>query len=242
MAAEPLRLIVAGAAGRMGSRVAALASADPRFHVVARVFHQTPLENRGPAPITLQQVPERLSHADAVVDFSAPSSSVALAQACAQARKPVVIGTTGWKQADLARLKAVARKTAVFLAPNFSPAVSVFFHIAAQAARLLPGYEAGISEIHHSRKKDSPSGTALKLAEAVRAGRRNENPVPTASQRLGDVIGEHTLTLAGPFERLELTHRAHSRDVFARGALEAALWLRSRRVGLYGMPDLLGLE
>jgi len=236
MPSEPLRIIVAGAAGRMGSRVAALAMADPRFHVVARVFHHTPLDGRGPVMISARQVAEKLEHADVIVDFSSPSSSLAFAAAAASRRKGVVIGTTGWKPAQLERLRALSKKAPVFLAPNFSPAVAVLAGLAAQASRLLPGFEAGILEIHHSRKKDAPSGTALRLAGALARGR-----VATVSQRLGDVVGEHTVTLAGPAERLELKHIADSRDVFASGALQAALWLKPKKRGLYGMQDLLGL-
>lgn len=240
--AAPLRVIIAGASGRMGLRVAALASGDARFQVMGRVRHKTPLDGFGPPAIEPGELRARLSEADALIDFSAPEASVAFARAAAQARKAAIIGATGFSQAQLAHLKAAARKTAVFLAPNFSPAVAVLFHLAKEAACLLPGFEAGIAEIHHRAKKDAPSGTAFLLAAAVRRGRKVEAEIPAVSQRLGDVIGEHTLTLAGPNERLELTHRAHSRDVFARGALEAALWLRAKRPGLYGMTNLMGLK
>ncbi len=225
MPIKPLSIIVAGASGRMGARVEALARADARFEVAARITIDHPLMARD------------LESAGAIVDFSAPSASIAFAAAAARARKPIVIGTTGWTAAQTKKLAAFSRKTPIFLSPNFSRGVSVLFELAALASRLLPGCSAAIVETHHDRKKDAPSGTALKLAAAT--GRAK---VPTLSQRLGDVVGDHTLTLAGPCERLELTHRADSRDVFARGALDAALWLRARRPGLYGMKDLLGLR
>jgi 4-hydroxy-tetrahydrodipicolinate reductase len=118
--------------------------------------------------------------------------------------------------------------------------VALLTRLAAEAARGLPGYDAGIVETHHKAKKDAPSGTALRLAQAVRDGAGAGAAVATASLRLGDVVGEHALTFAGPFERLTLSHSAESRDVFARGALDAALWLRRRKTGLYDMLDLLG--
>jgi 4-hydroxy-tetrahydrodipicolinate reductase len=112
--------------------------------------------------------------------------------------------------------------------------------LARQAARALKDYDAGILEIHHTRKKDSPSGTALRLAEAVRQGRPGD--VQISAQRLGDVVGEHALIFAGPDERLSLSHSAQSRDVFARGALDAAAWVARKKPGLYDMLDLMGLE
>ena len=115
-------------------------------------------------------------------------------------------------------------------------------HLAAVAARRLDGYDAALVETHHKKKKDSPSGTALRLAQAVMEGRRDKRPVPTASLRLGSVVGDHTLLFAGPFEVLELSHRAESRDVFAQGALEAALWVSKKTSGLYDMMDFLGLR
>jgi 4-hydroxy-tetrahydrodipicolinate reductase len=119
--------------------------------------------------------------------------------------------------------------------------VAVLAHLAAEAARLAPGYDAALIDVHHSAKRDAPSGTALRLARAVRDGRGEDAPVPTASVRIGGVVGDHTVIFAGPDERLELTHRAESRDLFARGALDAALWAAKKKPGLYGMNDLLGL-
>lgn len=229
MMKRPLGLILCGASGRMGSRVAALAAADARFSVLARVD----LGFAGKPP---------WAEAGAIVDFSAPGASLEFVQAAARAKKPIVIGTTGFSSPQLSRLKAFSRRTPVFLSPNFSRGVAVMARLAAEAARLLPGYGAAVSEIHHDQKKDAPSGTALRLARAVQEGRKDGRPIPAVSQRLGDVVGDHTLTFAGPFERLELTHRAHSRDVFARGALEAALWVAGNRPGLYGMEDLMGLR
>lgn len=229
MPSRPLRLIVCGAAGRMGSRVARLAAEDRRFRLTARVFHQT----------TAEVFSACLPQTDVIVDFSAPAASVGFAAAAARARKALVIGTTGLSSAQQARLRSCARRIPVLLSPNFSPAVNLMLRLCAQAARLLPRFEASISEIHHARKKDAPSGTALKIAEAVKRGRGAAQPVPTVSQRLGDIVGEHTLTLAGPFERLELTHRAHSRAVFASGALAGALWIYRKKPGLYGMDDWL---
>lgn len=227
---QPLRIVVCAPKGRMGSQVADLAEGDPRFVVAARAGRE----------LSGEALLEALKDSDAAVDFSTPEAGVAFAAAAARAGCAFVCGTTGFTPSQRARLKAAARKVPVFLAPNFSIGVAVLYRAAALAARALKGYDAGIVETHHAAKRDAPSGTALRLAEAVKEARGDGREVPAVSQRLGTVIGEHTLTLAGPFERLELTHRAQSRALFAGGALEAALWLRGRKPGLYGMEDLVG--
>lgn len=218
-----VRIVVTGATGRMGSLVAALAAKDERFEIAAAVSRQGP------------DIEDSLAQADVVVDFSAPEPAVAYVKAAAAAGKAVVVGTTGFTPAQKAAVAAAAKRAAVFMAPNFSAGAAVLCRLAAEAARLLPDWERALSETHHSKKKDAPSGTALRVAEAA-------GGAATVSLRVGDVVGDHTLILAGPYERLELTHRAHDRAVFAKGALEAARWLRGKKPGLYGMNDLLGLK
>ena len=230
-ATTPLKIAVCGAAGRTGSRAAALASTDPRFHLVARVDRARAAEFE-----------DEVGAVAVAVDFSAPDATVRYAAACARTGVAFVSGTTGLSDVQRAQLAAAAKKIPVFAAPNFSRGVTLMAWLAAEAARRLPGYDAAIVEIHHKGKKDAPSGTALSLAQAVRDGRGTDEPVPAASVRLGDVVGDHVLTFAGPFERLALSHQAESRDVFARGALDAALWLAKKRPGLYDMSDLLGLR
>lgn len=229
--ASPLRLAVCGATGRTGSRVAALAALDPRFRLVERVdsARAKAFENE-------------VSGCDVVVDFSVPDATVRFAAACARADVPVVIGTTGLTDVQKAQVARAAAKTPVFLAPNFSRGVTLLLHLAAEAARLAPDLDAAIVETHHKTKKDAPSGTALRLAQAVTQARRGSDEVPTLSLRLGGVVGDHALTFAGPHETLELSHRAQSRDVFAAGALDAALWLARKKPGLYDMLDLMGLK
>lgn len=227
----PLKLAVCGASGRTGSRVAALAAVDPRFHLLARV---------GRAQAAAFE--DEAGACGAVIDFTVPEASVRFAAACGRAKVPLVIGTTGLTDVQRAQIAAAARKTAVFMAPNFSRGVTLLLHLAGEAARRLPDYDAAIVETHHKGKKDAPSGTALRLAQAVSEARRSDAAVPTASVRVGGVVGDHALTLAGPFERLTLAHAADSRDAFALGALEAALWVSRKKPGLYDMLDLMGLR
>lgn len=227
----PIRLAVCGATGRTGSRVAALAALDPRFRLVERVDSAR-----------ARAFESEVSGCDTVVDFSVPDAAVRFAAACGRAGVPIVIGTTGLTDVQRAQVARAAAKIPVFLAPNFSRGVTLLLHLAREAARLAPELDAAIVETHHKGKKDAPSGTALRLAQAVMDGRRTKDETPTLSLRLGGVVGEHVLALAGPHETLELTHRAGSRDLFAAGALDAAAWLAKRKPGLYDMLDLMGLR
>jgi 4-hydroxy-tetrahydrodipicolinate reductase len=229
--AAPLKIAVCGASGRTGSRVAALAAADPRFHLIARV---------GRAQASAFE--DEVGAYGAVIDFTTPDSAVKFAAACGRAQIPFVSGTTGLTDVQRARVVAAARRTAVFMTANFSRGVTMLLHLAEVAARRLPDYDAAIVETHHMGKKDTPSGTALRLARSVAEGRRSDDAVPTASVRIGGVVGDHSLTLAGPCERLILSHAAESRDAFARGALEAALWTAKKNPGLYDMLDLMALR
>ena len=199
--------------------MAALAAADPRFEVVATA-----------------------ALADAAIDFTTPEASLRFASACIRAKIPFISGTTGLSDAQRRKLAAAAKKIPVFAAPNFSRGMALMTFLAGEAAKRLPGYDAAIVETHHAGKKDAPSGTGLRLAQAVRAGSGAVEYPPIASLRLGGVIGDHSLIFASPFERLELTHHADSRDVFALGALNAALWIVGKNSGLYDMSDMLGLK
>ena len=227
----PLKIAVCGATGRTGSRVAALASTDPRFHLVARVDRARAAE-----------FADEAGAVSAVIDFSVAEAAVHYAAACARAKVAFVTGTTGLNDVQRAQIAAAGKKIPVFSSPNFSRGVTLMAWLAAEAAKRLPGYDAAIVETHHKGKKDAPSGTAIRLAKAVRDGRGTDETVDTVSLRIADVVGDHELTFAGHFERLKLSHHAESRDVFALGALEAALWLTKKKPGLYDMADLLGLR
>jgi 4-hydroxy-tetrahydrodipicolinate reductase len=209
--------------------------------------------------IALQDDPERaLSGVDVAIDFSVPAGALALLAAAAACGVPVVTGTTGLDEAGRARVRAAASRIAVVQEANFSLGVHVLCDLVAEAARRLRDYELEVLELHHSRKVDAPSGTALRLAEAAAAARgvalldkavyhregltgpRAPGAIGLQSLRAGDSVGEHTVYLAGPGERLELSHRALSRDNFAAGAVRAAAWVVGRPPGLYGMRDVLG--
>lgn len=232
------KIVVAGAGGRMGQRILALATADKAFEIVGRV--ETKSESGSGFTSDLASVVQK---ADAVIEFTTPEATAAHVAMAATARKAMVIGTTGLSEKDLLPVRQAAQQIPVVLSPNMSLGVNVLLKLVDMAARILSQYQIEISEIHHIQKKDAPSGTALKLGEIVaQALKRDLKTIGISSLRLGDVVGDHTVHFGGPGERLELTHRATSRDTFAAGALTAARWVVSQKPGLYDMQDVLGLK
>lgn len=198
---------------------------------------------------------------DVLIDFTNPEASLNNLEACAELGICAVIGTTGLGEEQKEALRMFALRTPTVYSPNMSVGVNLLFKLAATAASALgDAYDAEIVEVHHRMKKDAPSGTALGLAEAVAGalgrdlaekaiyarhgmiGERSADEIGIQTVRAGDIVGEHTLLLAGPGERLELTHRAHSRDNFALGAVRAALWIVGKEPGLYSMADVLELK
>jgi 4-hydroxy-tetrahydrodipicolinate reductase len=253
MSTSATRIIVSGASGRMGSRVCALAHDDPSFVLAGAI------EARGSAAVgrsacgeSARGAPPKItdatgvfapSSADVIVDFSSAAGAVESAALAKRIGAALLVGTTGLSPEMISSLHKSARDIALLVAPNTSLGVAALSDLVRRAAKVLgPEFSCSIIEAHHSAKKDAPSGTALRLGEAVRAGGAALDPKQIASIRGGDVVGEHTVRFAGPGEYIELTHRATSRDLFVRGALRAAQWLRGREPGWYTMEDALGLS
>jgi 4-hydroxy-tetrahydrodipicolinate reductase len=231
MTSRPPRLALVGL-GRMGRAVEQLAP-ERGFEVVARLGRADNADGRGIAP-------DSLAGADVIVEFTTPDATVANIHAALAARCPIVVGTTGWYAALPVVINEVHRASGALLwAPNFAIGVNIFERLVEQAARLTaaaPGFDAHIVETHHAAKKDAPSGTALKLAQAARRGFGHD--VPVTSVRTGSIPGTHELLLDAPFEQIRLEHVARDRRVFAEGALLAARWLVGRR-GVFQMSDVL---
>ena len=202
-----------------------------------------------------------LPSCDAVIDFTHADSTVTVAEACAAAGKILVIGTTGHNDADRARISELSKKIPVVFAPNFSVGVNTLFWLVRKATEILgPDFDLEVVEMHHRLKKDSPSGTARRLAEILAevreldydknvmhgregmVGERQKTEIGMHAVRGGDVVGDHTVIYANVGERVELTHKASSRDTFAKGALRAARWAQGQKPGLYDMQDVLGLK
>jgi 4-hydroxy-tetrahydrodipicolinate reductase len=226
----PVCVLLVGAAGRMGKTIFDLASAEPEIEIVARCDLGDAIE---PA----------MNDCDVAIDFSHANATGEICRAALHQGKSLVIGTTAHSQQQRNTIEETALSVPIVLASNFSVGVNVLFWLTRKAAELLgPDFDIQIVETHHKTKKDAPSGTAKTLAQVLEAARKIEDEIPIQSIRKGDVVGEHTVIFSGPGERLELTHRAASREIFARGALRAAKWIIGRPPGLYSMHDVLGLK
>jgi len=237
-----LRVALIGAAGRMGQAIIALAKSEG-VEVVARI-----------------DLGDQLTFADAdvAIDFSHADAASSICEVAIKSKTPLVIGTTAHSAKQRDDIVAVSKQIPVVLASNFSVGVSTLFALTEHAAKILgDDFDLEIVEAHHRMKKDAPSGTAKALAEILRrarqtkvlrhgregiVGERGKSEIGIHSVRGGDVAGDHTVIFAGQSERLELTHRASSRDTFARGAIRAARWLIGKSPGLYDMRDVLGLS
>jgi 4-hydroxy-tetrahydrodipicolinate reductase len=223
-AAGSLRIVIHGARGRMGGCIAACAEADAACSIAQRV-------DRGDALVL------RAGEADAVLDFSSSEGAARAAEVAESLGCALLVGTTGLSGAALAAIERAARRVPAMVAPNTSLGVAVARRLAAEAARLLPGFDVDIVETHHARKLDAPSGTARSLAEAVGRGRGKAlDPSRVHSVRAGDVVGDHEVAFSGPGERICVAHRATSRDLFALGAIRMARWLSTRPAGMHS-PD-----
>jgi len=226
---RPVHVLLVGAAGRMGRTVVDLVNNDPKIQIVAQCDLGEPIE---PA----------MKNCDVAIDFSHADAITEICRTALHHHKSLVIGTTGHSQEQRRLIEEAALSLAIVFAPNFSIGVNALFWLTREAAELLDSdFNPEIIETHHKMKKDAPSGTAKTLAKILKTARKMRSEVPIQSIREGDVVGEHTVIFGGPGERVELTHRAASREIFARGALRAAQWIIGKPPGFYSMQDVLGL-
>jgi 4-hydroxy-tetrahydrodipicolinate reductase len=266
-----LRLVIAGAGGRMGRTLLRAVHKVPGFALAGAVDRQGAAEigadtgtlaGLSPSGIKVTSDASPLvGQADAIIDFTSPDSSIALAGLAAGAGIVHVIGTTGMSKEDDAKLEAAARQATIVKSGNMSLGVNLLAALVKRAAASLgPEFDIEILEIHHNRKVDAPSGTGLLLGKAAADGRKidlekhsvRSRDGHTGARRVGDigfatlrggtVVGDHTVIFAGPSERIELTHKAEDRMIFARGALAAAKWGKGKKPGMYSMADVLGLD
>ncbi|MGE0827213.1 MAG: 4-hydroxy-tetrahydrodipicolinate reductase [Candidatus Binatia bacterium] len=266
----PIKVIVCGAAGRMGKLLVQLAHEHAEMTVVGAVEARShwaldkdsgEIAGIGSIGVPVSDNYAALATPDTVtLDFTMPDAALTHLRAAAASGAAIAIGTTGFSAAQRAEAEQLAVKTRTIIAPNMSIGVNVLQKIVADVARILQdGFDAEIVEMHHRFKVDAPSGTALALGRAIATaqgkdfdtvatlarqgitGQRKDEEIGIVALRGGDVIGDHTVIFAGFAERIELTHRAQSRECLARGAIRAALWLAGQRPGLYSMKDVLGL-
>jgi 4-hydroxy-tetrahydrodipicolinate reductase len=242
------RIVINGSKGRMGEALLACAARVPDLQVIAGIDVGDDLA-------------AAVGACDVVIDFSFHSVTPRAAKLCVERRKALVIGTTGHTEGDKASIREAAKSIPMVWASNYSTGVNTLFWVTRKAAEILgPGFDLEVVEMHHRHKKDAPSGTAttlleiladvrkLQLEQALRHGRKGITGERTNSEigihalRGGDVVGDHTVIFATNGERLELTHKASSRETFANGALRAARWVVGRPPGIYDMQDVLGLK
>lgn len=266
-----IKVAVTGAAGRMGGRIITLITEADGLEIAGAVEmagHARLGDDAGyvagcgdlGVAIT-DSLEQALANADVLIDFTWPEVTLANAEVCANLGKAMVVGTTGLNQEQREGIARVAESSPVVFAPNMSVGVNVCFKLLKDMAKTLgEGFDVEIVELHHNKKKDSPSGTAVRMGEIVAealdrdynevanyhregmCGERTQEEIGMQTVRGGDIVGEHTVYFIGMGERIELTHRAMSRDMFARGAVRAAGWLGGKDAGLYDMQDVLGLK
>ncbi len=266
-----VKAIVTGAAGRMGSRIINILSTTDGFSLGAALEkkgHPAVGQDAGQAAgigatgVKITDDPaSALRSGDVLIDFTFPEVSLGHLKACAEQGKAAVIGSTGFTKEHLAEVSKYVQTVPCVLSPNMSVGVNVCFKVLADLAKILgPDFDAEIVEWHHRLKKDAPSGTAVRMGEVVAGalgrnyrevakyhregmtGARTNEEIGMQTVRGGDIVGEHTVFFIGMGERIELTHRAHTRDMFARGAVRAAKWVIGKKPGLYDMQDVLGLK
>jgi 4-hydroxy-tetrahydrodipicolinate reductase len=242
------RVIIVGSKGRMGEALLRLAAADPALELIGGVDRDD----------DLQTIVDRC---DVLIEFAHHSTTTELAELAAARGKALVIGTTGHTSEERTKIAGFAKRLPIIFAPNFSVGVNLLFYLTKLAAETLGGsFDEEVIEMHHHHKLDAPSGTARRLGEIlaeaaggnyeelVRHGRagdvgaRTKKEIGMHALRGGDVVGDHTVVFAAAGERMELTHKASSRDTFASGALRAAAWVQTQKPGLYSMQDVLGFR
>src|SRR5687768_977792 len=270
MSSSQLKIAVAGASGRMGRALIEAVLRDPEFKLAAA------LEQKGnphvgkdagefagsPCGVRVDDdVAGAIGGCDALIDFTRPEGTLAHVEACGKQGVKLVIGTTGFTDAQRLEIADAARGIAIVMAPNFSVGVNVMFRLLEIAAKsLAQGYDVEIFEAHHRHKVDAPSGTALRMGEVVAqalgrdlrtnavygregvTGERKRETIGFAALRGGDVVGDHTVMFLGTGERIEITHRSNSRSTYAQGALRSARFLMDKKSGLFDMQDVLGLK
>jgi len=234
-----IKLGIAGVYGRMGRRIFELASKDKNFEIkLALEKKGIPSIGKELRGIKISSNPDGIFLVDVFVDFTTAEATAANLDYVARYKKAAVIGTTGLNSEQLNKVREVSKIVPIVFSPNMSVGVNVLFGILPEIAkRLGPDYGIEITEAHHKAKKDAPSGTAKKFGQILADATGRQTPVHAI--RLGDIVGDHTIIFCGNSERIEITHRAHSRDLFALGALKAARWITGKPAGLYSMQDVL---
>ena len=233
---KKIRIVIAGAAGKMGKRINALAAGDPELEVIAGVD----LKPDGKAGI-VDSIDKVTKPYDCIVEFTSPQATVEHVKKAVTLKKPMVIGTTGLGTGDIETIRRASNEIPVVFSPNMSVGVNTMFMLIEKASETLTAgdYKVSINEAHHIHKKDKPSGTAKFMADIVKS-KRGDAVVPVESQREGEIIGDHEIIFESPADTVRISHSAKTRDIFALGALRAAKFVAFKKNGLFRMTDVLG--
>lgn len=266
-----VRVIVTGAAGRMGSRIINAIVERKDIEIAGAIEREDHPslghdagEVAGAGPIGLKirdTIEDFLEKADVIIDFSTPHATLLNLEKVSKKGKAIVIGTTGFSKEGEENIREISNKIPCVYSPNMGVGINLVFKIIQDIAKVIGDeYDVEIVEAHHRHKKDAPSGTAMRMAQILAStlkrdlsevgkfsrhgfiGERDKNEIGIQSIRAGDIVGDHTVLFGGVGERIEITHRAHSRDNFARGAVRAAIWVSNQKPGMYDMMDVLGLR
>jgi len=236
-----VKIAICGCAGKMGARIASIASAETGLKLVLGIEakgHPSIGSGFGDGKVTDRL--DGIEAADVLIDFTAPDATMGHLEAAVKYKKAIVIGTTGFSEDQIGRIKEAAKKIPVVLSPNMSIGVNLLFRLVKEAAGKLSGdYCVTMVEAHHIHKKDAPSGTAKKLAQIVREASARD-VADIKSIREGEIVGDHKVTFESPYDIIELSHSAKTRDIFAKGAIAAAKFIAGKKAGLYDMQDVLG--
>ena len=257
-----VNIIVCGACGRMGSAIINMAKQDKDFNIIAgtEVDSCHSIGKKDPLIIKSNDMEQYVNVGDIIVDFTTASNTMRNVEIALRKNAKVVIGTTGLSEENKRTLKKAGEKISIVFAPNMSTGINLLLNVVEKIAKKIPNYDVEILEIHHNRKKDSPSGTALRLAESISNGHnkslkdvavfgrygtqalRKPGEIGIHAIRCGDVCGDHTVIFASDGERIEISHKATSRAGLVAGALRATKWINSKSAGLYDMRDVLGFK
>jgi len=255
-------IIVCGACGRMGSAIINMAKQDGIFNIVAGTEIDTcpSIGNKNPLIVKSSEMEQYVNAGDIIIDFTIASNTMKNVEIALKKNAKIVIGTTGLSEENKETLKKAGEKISIVFAPNMSTGINLLLEVVESIAKKIPDYDVEVIEIHHNKKKDSPSGTAIRLAEAVASGHnkslkdvgiygrygtqalRRKGEIGVHAVRCGDVCGDHTVIFASDGERIEIAHKATSRAGLVAGALRAAKWIDDKPAGLYDMRDVLGLK
>lgn len=266
-----MQIAVTGAAGRMGKEIIGVILSNPGLRLCGALesdqcaflgIDAGETAGAGKAGVKITDQPDKaFKKADVIIDFTAPEASMRHLEFAVHYKKAIVIGTTGFSHGQREKIKELSAGARVLMSPNMSIGVNLLFKLVSESAMALgKDYDIEITEAHHRHKKDAPSGTAMRIAEVIAGainrdlektavygrkgiiGERRPEEIGIFSIRAGDIVGDHTVLFGGPGERIEITHKASSRETFARGAVKAAVWLAGKPEGLYDMQDVLGFK